>query len=269
MHICNITLYPVKSLRGIDISEREVDAFGLRGDRRWMVVDPEGTFITQRQEPRMALLSTALDGDAVIVSWGNGEACRLDPAATRDETLRVTVWSSRVPARTVPPEIDTWFSGVLGRPVRIVHMGDDAKRRVNGRYGQPEDRVSFADGYPVLLIGQSSLDDLNARLDQPVPMDRFRPNIVVADSDPFAEDTWKQVRLGDVPFDVVKPCSRCVITTVDQKTGESGKEPLQTLATYRKHRGKVLFGQNLIQRGRGTLRVGDPVEVVAEKKSTR
>ncbi|MFY9931895.1 MAG: MOSC domain-containing protein, partial [Streptosporangiaceae bacterium] len=181
--------------------------------------------------------------------------------------LKVSVWSSVLVAAAAGPTADAWFSAYLGRPVNLVYLDDPATRRpVSAEFGQDGDTVSFADGYPLLLTTTGSLDDLGRWLaadgDQPVPMTRFRPNVVVAGTRPWAEDRWLRVRIGEVPFRVVKPCGRCVVTTIDQQTGVRGRQPLKVLGRHRRFGKELVFGQNLIPDRTGVIRVGDPVEVL-------
>jgi uncharacterized protein YcbX len=173
----------------------------------------------------------------------------------------VAIWKDQCVAVAAGAEADAWFTALLGTPCRLVTMPSSTVRQVDLGYAEPGDPVGFADGFPFLLISQGSLDELNRRLEHPVPMDRFRPNIVVDGCEPHAEDGWSRVTIGEISFRVVKPCARCVITTTDQQTGERGREPLRTLATYRRVGNKVLFGQNLIHDGVGAVRVGDPCVV--------
>ena len=185
------------------------------------------------------------------------------PATVDGMVRHVTVWRDTVPAHEAGERAAAWLTAFLGTPCRLVRMPESTERAVNPAFGEPGDVVSFADGYPFLLIGQASLDDLNARLASPLPMRRFRPNLVVAGAESFAEDTWKRVQIGHIVFRVVKPCARCTIPTVDPEAGVfAGKEPLRTLATFRKFGSKVFFGQNLIAQGTGALRVGDPVAIL-------
>ncbi len=262
--LTEITVYPVKSAGGITVQEREVEARGLAGDRRWMVVGPDGGFLTQRDWPRMALISTALDADTLRLDAPGCETLRV-PRVPDGERLTVQVWRSVCEAVSAGAEADEWLTAFLEMPCRLVFMPDETRRTVSAEFAAGEGIVSFADGFPLLLIGEASLADLNARLADPVPMNRFRPNLVITGAAPYAEDDWTQVRIGAVLFHVVKPCDRCAMTTVEQTTGEKhGPEPLQTLAKYRRaDSGKVLFGQNLIPAAPGVVRVGDSVEVVA------
>ena len=175
----------------------------------------------------------------------------------------VEIWGESVPGESAGSEADSWLSLALGTPCRLVHMAETTERPVDPDYAATAARVSFADGFPFLLISEGSLQDLNTRLASPVTMARFRPNIVVSGALPFEEDTWREIRIGDLRFEVVKPCARCVMTTVEPTTGEKGKEPMRTLSTYRKQGSNVFFGQNIIHRGTGTLAVGQSVEVLA------
>jgi len=261
--LSEIVIYPVKSLRGVPVAEAVVEPRGLRGDRRWMVVDAADRFVTQRALPRMALIEALLcaGGGLDLAAPGMPSLHASEAAAGR--VRQVTIWRDTVAVYDGGDEAATWLTAFLGRPCRLVHMPESTERTVNPAYGQPGDIVSLADGYPFLLIGQASLDDLNARLASPLPMRRFRPNLVIAGAEPFAEDRWTRIRIGDIVFRIVKPCARCTIPTVDPDTGVfGGKEPLRTLATFRKVGSKVLFGQNVIAEGVGTLPVGAQVTIL-------
>lgn len=281
MTLSDLRLYPIKSLGGIAVSEAIVDEKGLRYDRRFMLVTPSGTFITQRSNHHMALIDVAIDRfgepDASLRVWHRHRPddvltlpLTLSPEAN-GETMPVTIWDSEdVPATLVSPNADAWFSKVLDKPCRLVFMPDTTRRTVDPTYAHHDEQgrpsvVSFADGYPYLLIGQASLDDLNRRLAEPIEMLRFRPNIVVSGSTPYDEDAWQAFTIGDMTFYGVKPCARCVLTTIDPATGQKGREPLHTLATYRQWKHKILFGQNVLPGSTvgGVLRVGQPVAVVS------
>lgn len=268
MHLSEISVYPIKSLGGILMEDALIQERGLQFDRRWMLIDENNEFLTQREFPRMALLETKTQNENLLVYESERQkSIELRPA--NKEPISVKIWSSRVKADVYPSEVNNWFSEFLQTKCRLVLMPPESKRKVSPFYAVRKfiDTVSFADAYPFLLIGQSSLDDLNARLSEPLPMNRFRPNLVVAGAAAFAEDNWKKIKIGATIFHLVKPCARCVITTIDQKRGEkNGKEPLKTLAQYRTRRGKVLFGQNLIAENFGeTVKVGDLVEILEEK----
>ena len=261
--LSTIHVYPIKSCAPLTVASAAVEERGFAGDRRWMIVDAGARFLTGRENPRLTLIHALPDGDELALSAPAMPALRLTPARA-GARVATTVWKSCVQAVPASADADGWISNYLGRPARFVHMDAACARTVDAHYSAPGDEVSFADGFPLLVISQGALDALNARLAQPVPMLRFRPSIVIADTSAHAEDGWKRVRIGTVEFDVVKPCSRCVFTTVDFERGafDPSGEPLRTLSTYRRTSGGVMFGQNLIPRGRGVLRVGDPVEVL-------
>ncbi|HMM57005.1 MAG TPA: MOSC domain-containing protein [Rudaea sp.] len=263
--LASIHVYPLKSGAALALESARVQVRGFEHDRRWMVVDADGKFITGRKHPRLTLIRAKPVGDGTLqLRAPDMPLLRLAPVATSPR-MGVEVWNSHVAAQAANSESDDWISTFLGHPARFVHMDETCLRPVDPDHSRPGDIVSLADGYPLLLISQAALDLLNSKLAQPVPMLRFRPSIVIAGTQPHAEDGWKRVRIGGIDFDVVKPCIRCVFTTVDFERGEfdpSG-EPLRTLLTYRKTPKGVSFGQNLIPRGTGLLRVGDAVEVLA------
>jgi uncharacterized protein YcbX len=262
LRLASLHIYPVKSCGGLSPADWEVDDFGLRHDRRWMIVTPAGDFITQREQPRLALVRPALaDGSLVLRAPGMPElALPLVPAAR--ERITVQVWGDITQGVPVSAESAEWLSRFLGEPVRLVWMPGDVIRQTDPEYALGH-RVSFADGFGFLLIGEASLAELNRRLAKPLPMNRFRPNLVVSGADPFAEDGWRELRVGGLELAVVKPCARCVTTTTDQETAERGVEPLKALAMFRKRNGQVMFGQNLVHRGTGRIAVGAAVQVVS------
>jgi len=269
MHLSEINIYPVKSLKGIPLNEAIVEDRGLRHDRRWMLVDKKNQFLTQREFPVMARIKINIDGDQFTATTDDS-SLEVPLSPSTDEFHTAKIWASTVRSQFYPKEVDRWFSDALGTECRLVAMPEGAHRAVSPFYAvrRFKDSVSFADGYPFMVLSQASVDDLNSRLATPVPMNRFRPNFVVADAEPFAEDSWKIIRIGPTVFHVVKPSERCVLTTVDQEKGEkTGKEPLRTLSIYRNFKGKVLFGQNLIaENAGGTVRVGDTVQVLERAK---
>jgi uncharacterized protein YcbX len=275
MYLSEINIYPIKSLAGISLKESEIERRGLKFDRRWMLVDEKNKFLTQREFPKMATVKTEILPDGLQVSSGK-ETLVIPFEPLKGDTKSVQIWSSRCLAKVYENAINEWFSDILGANCRLAVMPEETHRKVNYFYRVAEgDHVSFADGYPFLLIGENSLKDLNSRLDEDLPMNRFRPNFVVAEADAFAEDGWKKIRIGASVFHIVKPCARCVMTTIDQKSGEKdGKEPLKTLAGYRipkrSVKKKILFGQNLIGETAGeVLRVGDRVEVLETKRAPK
>jgi uncharacterized protein YcbX len=263
IELSGLFLYPVKSLRGLSLAAAEVDARGLRLDRHWMLVDPEGRFVTQRQQPRMALIDCAPEAEGLRLAAPNMAPLRLDAPAAGAETLEVQLWGQRCQALAWGAEADAWLSHFLQRPVRLVAMPEGSVRRLDPEYAQPQDQTGFADGFPFLLISEASLADLNQRVGRVLPMQRFRPNLVVSGCAPYAEDRWRRIRIGGIEFRLVKPCSRCSIPSVDPATGaRDGTEPLATLSRYRQRGNKVYFGQNLIHDGAGRLALGDGVEVL-------
>jgi uncharacterized protein YcbX len=264
LRLSAINVYPVKSAAGIAQSAWDVDAFGLRLDRRWMIVEPDGAFVSQREQPRLALLRPEFQGDRLVIRAEDRVAFELVLAPNGGDEMTVSVWGGTTRGRAVSPAADAWLTGFLGIDCRLVHMPDDVVRPVRTDYAFDGERTSFTDGFPFLLISDASLADLNRRLAAPLPMNRFRPNLVVAGSEPFDEDRWHRIRIGPVTFRVAKPCPRCVVTTVDQALGHSpSTEPLRTLATFRRNAdGMVDFGQNLLHNGTGRLEVGMPVELL-------
>jgi uncharacterized protein len=262
MHISELHVFPVKGARGLSPAQARLDACGLEHDRRWMVVDTAGTFVTPREVARLALVETALETDALVLRSAVGGVARVPLEQETGDEVEVVVWHDRVPALDAGGEAAELLTRHLGFEARLVRMPASTHRQVSLEYGAAGDRVSFADAFPLLIISQAALDELNRRLAEPVPMLRFRPNVVVAGARPHEEDEWRRVRLGAVACDVVKPCGRCVVTTLDLTTAEGGKEPLRTLAGYRKWESNVWFGQNAIHRATGTLRVGDEVNVL-------
>jgi uncharacterized protein len=263
--LSGLYVYPIKSCAGISITSAEVGATGLRHDRRWMLVDGAGEFMSQRAHPRMALISTHLSDGQLIASAPGMPDLPIPLRQENGNLIDVEVWGDMNKGALVGEEADRWFGEFLRFPCRLVRKPDDDPRLVDSIYAQSGDQASFADGFAFLLISEASLDDLNGRLENPLPMNRFRPNFVVRGSDAYAEDGWGRVHIGGIPFRVAEGCPRCAITTTDQETGIRGKEPLRTLATYRKFDGEVYFGRNLIHDALGTVRVGDAVETTPRK----
>ena len=261
LRLTGLNIYPIKSAAGIALSQSEVDEFGLRYDRRWMVVDETGTFLSQRAHPPMALITPSIEGSVLRVAAPGMADLELPLNPSDVVSIEVTIWRDACSATWLGERASGWFSEFLGRPCSLVHMSDDVVRPTNPLFAKGG-RVSFADAYPFLVISEESLQDLNGRLAQHLPMNRFRPNLVVAGSEPYAEDGWGRIQIGSLPIRVVKPCFRCAITTTDQSTGIRAKEPLRTLATYRKVNGEVMFGQNAVHELTGRLRVGDSVTLL-------
>lgn len=256
--------YPVKSCAPRPQASALVERRGMQHDRRWMVVGADGHFITGRQYPRLTLLQAEIEGVRLQLRAEGLEPITVDPPRATDPRLLVTIWRNRVEAPLAADAANDWISAFMGRDCRLVHMDAAAVRPVDPQFARAGDEVSFADAYPLLLTSTASLQDLNMRLALPVGMLRFRPNIVIEGGVAYEEDGWKRLRIGDLEFDVAKPCSRCVFTTVDPATGafDPSGEPFKTLSQYRQAPGGVMFGMNLIARGEGMLRLGDTLEVL-------
>ena len=258
-------VYPIKSCGGVAVEDWEVDERGLRHDRRWMLVDETGRFIAQRQLPRMAKIGVRFASDGFIVDAPGMPSLEVPLWPSEGKLRLAQVWDDLVEVSPVGGEADRWFAEFLGVRCKFVYLPDGSPRQVDPDYGRATDQVGLADAFPFHLISEASLAELNTRLEQPVPINRFRPNLVVGGCGPFAEDSWEEVRIGPITLHVVKPCARCVITTVDQRTATKTKEPLRTLATFRRKGNKVLFGQNLVHDGEGILRAGSPVKVLQDR----
>jgi uncharacterized protein YcbX len=233
---------------------------GLEHDRRWMLVDENGVFITQRVFHRMALFKLHPQNGSFIIHH-EGDSMLMPDRPEGGTNRKVVIWDDTVEVLEAQPEVHAWFSKYLGLNCRLVAFPEENTRPVDPDHRLAEENVSLADGYPLLVIGQASLDDLNHRLEKPVPMNRFRPNLVFTGGNPFEEDSWKRFTVGTQTFMGVKPCARCVLTTVDQETGVKGREPLLTLSRYRREQDQILFGQNVIPIDRGQIREGDEIVV--------
>ncbi|MGW2915600.1 MOSC domain-containing protein [Streptomyces asoensis] len=269
--LLSIHVHPVKAFRGQSPRRAVVEPWGLAGDRRWALIDDGGKVVTQRQRPRLALAAAELlPGGGLRLSAPGLEPLTVavpDPVGT----VSMEIFRDKVEGVLADDAAHAWCSAHVGADVRLVHMDDPAVRRpVDPEYARPGETVAFADGYPLLVTTTASLDALNSLIardghtaEGPLPMNRFRPNLVVAGTTPWAEDGWSRIAVGEVEFRVAKPCGRCVVTTIDQGTAARGKEPLYTLGRHRRLGGKLVFGQNLVPLRRGTVEVGDPVRVIA------
>jgi len=271
--LASVHIYPLKGARAVDLDRAVVEPWGLAGDRRWLLVDSDCQFMSQRRHPALArlIVSCQNPGDGITVASDGHPPLTVPAPGDSAELLKVTVWRSTVLAASAGPAADAWFSRYLGEPVRLVWLDDPTRRPVDPDYGRDGDTVSFADGYPLLLTSAGSLDQLNQWLtaagDGPVPMNRFRPNVVVTGYPPWAEDHWRRIRIGTVEFRVAKPCGRCVVTTTDQATGERGGQPLKMLAARRRVGQNLLFGSNLVPDSPGIIRVGDPAEIILFRRN--
>lgn len=258
-----ITIYPIKSLGGISLQEAKVEERGLQFDRRWVLVDENNVFITQRQNEQMALIDVAIDEDGIVI---NHRLKRIVPlkipfVPQTVEEQQITIWDDVVRGTRVSDEADAWFTSVLEKKCSLFYQPDGSIRLTDPKYSiTKKEHTSFSDGYPILVIGQASLDNLNERLDEPVSMKRFRPNLVFTGGEAYVEDSWKYFTVGEAKLVGVKPCARCVLTTINPETAEKGKEPLKTLTQYRNKNNKILFGQNLLVVETGKIAVGDEIE---------
>ncbi|WP_129311048.1 MOSC N-terminal beta barrel domain-containing protein [Streptomyces sp. L2] len=267
----SIHVHPVKALRGFSPREAVVEPWGLAGDRRWVLIDDGGKVVTQREQPRLALAAAEpMPGGGIRLSAPGHEPLAVAvPEPT--VTVPVDIFGTKVEAVPAAEAAHAWCSTYLGAGARLVHMDDPAARRpLDPDFARPGETVSFADGYPLMVTTVASLDSLNSLIaagdraaEGPLPMNRFRPSVVVAGTEPWAEDDWSRLAVGEVEFRVTKPCARCVVTTTGQDTGVRGREPLRTLARYRRFGQSLLFGQNLVPLSPGVIRVGDPVRILA------
>lgn len=262
LHVSQLYIYPVKSLGGIALNQAQVTDRGFQYDRRWMLVDLNNLFISQRDVHQMAFLKPDLTDKGIKVTHAVKQSSYTIPFNTvKNEFAEVTIWDDTCTGQFVSNEADDWFSSILEMPCRLVYMPDATHRITDQRYTSADSITSFSDAYPFLLIGQSSLDDLNSKLSEALPMNRFRPNIVFTGGEPYEEDMMHTFIIGDITFHGVKLCARCVMTTIDQENGVSGKEPLKTLARYRLKNKKIMFGQNLSHAGLGEIKIGDELLV--------
>lgn len=261
--VSELFIYPIKSLGGIAVTAAKITERGFQYDRRWMLVDGDNCFLTQREYPQMALLQVLISESGLKVHHkiNKGEAVNIPGSYGINETVMVQIWSDKCKAQVVDRQIDEWFSDMLSLKCRLVYMPDSSKRRVDTRYASNNELTSFSDGYPFLIIGQSSLDELNGRLSEPLPMSRFRPNIVFTRAEPYQEDSMEHFSINNIQFYGVKRCARCVVTTINQDTAASSKEPLKTLSAYRQQNNNVYFGQNLLHKGEGEIHIGDGITI--------
>ena len=261
LKLSEIWIYPIKSLGGISLQQSKVLEKGLVHDRRWMLVDEFGQFLTQRVYSQMALFKLSFENQGLKITFGNNTNHLSFTNPSPIDLMKVTIWDDSVLACEVSTAHSEWFSTLLRMKCKLVFFPEGNSRPVDPTYKVNDEQVSLADAYPFLIIGQSSLDNLNEKLQEPLPMNRFRPNLVFSGGAPHEEDTWRDFTVGSNRFVGVKPCARCVLTTVNQDPAEKGVEPLKTLATYRKQENKILFGQNLIALDHNTISVGDTITV--------
>lgn len=260
--LSQIHIYPVKSLAGFQVQSWPVDHKGLQYDRKWMLIDADNQFLSQRRLPKMALIKTRIDAGRLILSAPGQDEVSMPLNSDDGDTLQVQIWDDRCQAKTVSADIDRWLSHFLQTDCRLVYHPDDGVRPVDPRFAMSSDQTAFSDGFPFLVVAENSLRALNAAMQLDLSMQRFRPNLVVADCDAFAEDSWRRIAINGITFRLPKPCSRCSVPTIDPETGIAGKEPLTTLNRLRKADNKVYFGQNALHDQCGTLSIGDSVELL-------
>lgn len=260
--VSQLIIYPVKSMGHIALDAAEIDRFGLHNDRRWMLVDSNGLYVTQRKYPRMCLIEAKLHDHHLLLQAPDMPPFRV-PEIQDKSRITVQVWQDECSAYDCGGEAAKWLTEFMGIDCRLVYFPENENRLIDQQYAKAHEYTAFSDGFPILLISQASLDDLNSRLESPVPMVRFRPNLVVTGCEAYAEDEWQQIKIGDLILRLVKPCSRCIIPNINSQTGEKGAEPLKTLSQYRKRHNKVFFGQNIIVNGTGKIELGMSVEVLA------
>lgn len=266
--VSELYIYPIKSMAGLKINRAEITDRGFKYDRRWMLIDENNRFISQREFAVMALFKIAIQDDGLLITFKES-SLKVNFIPDSKELINIVIWDDGCTAQLVDKQADEWFSAKIGKKCRLVYMPDESLRETDPRYAPSGSVTSFADAYPFLLIGQASLDDLNSRLGDAIPMDRFRPNIVVTGSLPYQEDTMDKITINGIHFFGVKLCARCNIPTIDQQTAIASKEPSKTMAMYRVKNKKIYFGQNLVHSGTGFLSVGDEVNVLANHTEER
>lgn len=256
-----INLYPVKSLAGISVTRWPVTKTGLQYDRKWMLVDHDGQFLSQRKLPKMALIRTDLTESHLVLSASGMDDLSLPLVPAEGNIINTTIWNDQCESRHVSSEADEWLSSFLALPCRLVYQPDEMIRQVDTVYGRQTDNVAYSDGFPFLIISENSLVSLNQDMQLNLPMTRFRPNLVITGCSAYAEDSWREISIGAIDFRLPKPCSRCAIPTIDPETAQTGKEPLRTLNRIRKWQNNVYFGQNALHNQNGILTAGDTVQV--------
>ncbi|WP_305906926.1 MOSC N-terminal beta barrel domain-containing protein [Methylomarinum sp. Ch1-1] len=263
LSLTQIYLYPVKSLGGISVQHWPVDGKGLLYDRKWMLVDENNRFLSQRRLPNMALIKTRISADELILSTPEQQQFALPLQPDAGDPLEVDIWHDRCLARAVSREADRWLTDFLDAPCRLVYQPEDGVRRVDPKYAEPSDQTRFADGFPFLITSSASLHSLNEAMEHELPMTRFRPNLVIGGCSAYAEDCWREIAINGIHFRLPKPCSRCNVPAIDQDTAETGKEPLLTLKHLRRWNNQIYFGQNALHDGPGELTVGDSMQIIS------
>lgn len=266
--LSQIHVYPVKSLAGFQVSEWKVDRTGLKYDRKWMLIDENGKFLSQRRLPKMALIKTRILENELILSASGQFDIALPLHGEWGEDVQVAIWNDRCIAKTTSQQADEWISRFLEYPCRLVYHPETQVRKVDPDYALDSDETAFSDGFPFLIVSEASLQALNESMSLNLSMIRFRPNLVVAGCKSYAEDGWRQISINNIGFRLPKPCSRCSVPGIDPETAVSGREPLVTLARTRQWQNKVYFGQNALHDGKGLLSVGSEIRIqqVGEKQ---
>ena len=257
--VVSIHIYPIKGMRGVSLESSQIDQRGLAYDRRWMVIDGNGKFVTQREQPKLTTIEVEWNEPTITLSL-NGKSVTFSHDNVSSEAIRVKVWNDWCEGIIAEEFVNQWLSQALEGDYRLIYMPDDSRRVVNPKYVPQEAITSFTDGYPFLVISEASLEYLNDRLETPVGMERFRPNLVIRGVAAHIEDNFEKIKIGDIPFEGAKRCPRCQVPTIDQKTGEKGRQPMLTLARYRLFDEDILFGMNMVHRGQGVIKVGDILE---------
>lgn len=262
--LLSIFIYPIKSVAGVQLQEAYAGERGFQYDRRWMLIDRENNFITQRRYHELALVGLALKDESMVLSHKvNGKAAVEVPMKAQEgDSVNAVVWDDKVELLWPKLPADEWFSDLLQIKVRLVYMPDETHRQIDPKYVSEKMSTSLSDAYPYLLVNQSSIVDVAKKAGMHLEVARFRPSILIDSSKAFEEDRWRKIQIGEVVFRIVRPCARCVLTTIDPQTGTTGKEPLQTLSTYRKVENKILFGQNMIAESYGIVRIGDEIRII-------
>jgi len=260
--LSQIYFYPVKSLAGIQVKSWPVDKNGLMHDRKWMLIDDQQQFLSQRRLPKMALIKPRIEDDRLVLSAPGQRDLSLPLHPNKGDNIDVAIWRDHCIAKTVSEQANRWFSTFLRAKCQMVYLPNDTQRRVDRRYARPSDQTAFSDGFPFLITTESSLNALNAEMEYEVDMIRFRPNLVISDCEAYAEDTWRRIRINGIGFRLPKPCSRCSIPTIDPETAISGEEPLVALKRLRNWENQIYFGQNALHDSIGDLRVGSIVDIL-------
>jgi len=263
IQLSEINIYPIKSCKGVSLASSEIDERGLKYDRRWMLLSSDGRPLSQRKLPEMSMLRVELHEDKLLVSHDGKDISPLEISLVlyKQESVEFEIWKRPTSGNFVSDEADRWFSEALETDCRLLYMPQDVVMKTNPHFAKGK-QTSFTDGYPFLLMGEGSLEDLNSRLENPISMNRFRPSLVFNGGEAYDEDHWKTFRISGIGFHGVKLCDRCTVTTIDQDKGTKGKEPLATLNKYRRIKMGVYLGQNVVHEMKGVVNVGNEITVI-------